>query len=287
MRVEAFFVAAFLALAGPGWSGVGAGSGALDAIRPAPAPLAAQEPSLDAVEERIDRGRISGARDALQTWWEESREGAPSEDRQRALWLRARLTVDPSLARVDYTRLALEHPGGPYSAGALLRLGQAAAAAGRPAEATRHFEQLLRDYPESPHRLEARRWLDRNRASISGLPEGDGAESEPPPTASAEPTPDGAPDGDPEAADRGAGGPYAVQLGAFSTPERAGRFVRSARARGVEGLRIVRVDGSDLVRVRAGAFARRDGAEALRDRFRERGVEAAVVEDADAEQRLR
>lgn len=285
MRREAFVVAVLLALAAPGGSGTG--SGALDAIRPGPERLAAQEPSLDAVEERMDRGRISGARDALQTWWEESREDASPEDRQRALWLRARLTVDPSIARADYTRLALEHPGGPYSAGALLRLGQAAAAAGRPAEATRHFEQLLRDYPESAHRLEARRWLDRNRGSVSGLPQVAGVESEPSPTSSTGEDPDEASTGGAEAAERGAAGPYAVQLGAFSTPQRAGRFARAARERGVEGLRVVRVDGSDLVRVRSGSFASRDGAEALRDRLRERGLEAAVVEDADAEEAVR
>ena len=44
-------------------------------------------------------------------------------DRQRGLWLRAILTVDPLMAGLDFQRLVLEYPGGAHSDEALLRLG--------------------------------------------------------------------------------------------------------------------------------------------------------------------
>lgn len=280
--------------------------------------LAAQDGGLDGVEELIVAGRTAEARDALEAWWESRREAAEGEEWQRALWLRAKLTVDPSLARIDYTRLVLEHPGGPYSAGALLRLGQAAAAEGTPSEAARLFEQLLRDYPESPHRLEARRWLDRHPDSVPGgstvagggedadageddrardsadaregtEADGDGEASEPASTRAAtggEPAADSAPERGGTDPEPGVAGRFSVQLGAFSTGERARVFLRRARERGVEDLRLVRVRGSDLVRVRAGHFDRPEAAAALRERLRGLGLETAIVENADEEEVL-
>lgn len=281
--------------------------------------LAAQDGGLDGVEELIVAGRTAEARDALEAWWESRREAAEGEEWQQALWLRARLTVDPSLARIDYTRLVLEHPGGPYSAGALLRLGQAAAAEGRPSEAARLFDQLLRDYPESPHRLEARRWLDRHGGSVpegavaggdqgadaragedGGARDGDGARagtetdgdaeaSEPASTRAAtggEPPADTARERGGTDPEPGVAGRFSVQLGAFSTGERARTFLRRARERGVEDLRLARVRGSDLVRVRAGHFDRPDDAAALRERLRGLGLETAIVENADEEEVL-
>jgi cell division protein FtsN len=58
--------------------------------------------------------------------------------------------------------------------------------------------------------------------------------------------------------------------------------VETARRRGLEP-RLVRVPGSDLVRVRVGRF--QDGGEAmdLRERLRGMGMEAIIVQDASRE----
>ena len=127
-----------------------------------PLPLAAQA-TLDQVDALIEVGRTEEARIALMSWLEgtpvaeasQRQAGQRRADAQRALWLRALLTVDPAQAAVDYQRLIVEYPGGSYADRALLRLAQAAAAQGDPARARDHLRALLRDYPTSPTRLEA------------------------------------------------------------------------------------------------------------------------------------
>ncbi len=112
-------------------------------------------PALDAVEEHIRSGRFPEAREALEQWWL-GESGAPRQDRQHALWLRARLTVDPALAELDYRRLVVEYPGGEWSDAALLRLAQGAEFRGDSGEAYQYLEVLVRDYPQSALRVEAR-----------------------------------------------------------------------------------------------------------------------------------
>lgn len=285
--------------------------------------LGAQEPGLDTVASLSAEGRVSEARGALQSWWDARWPEASDRERQRALWLRGNLAVDPSAARRDYTRLALEHPGGRHSADALLRLAQGEDVAGRVTTAARHYQQLLREYPDSPHRLEARRWLDEHREEVARAREEGRARAEE--RTAAEPAPEEAPaapdeeelapdeasaapaeeeparEEEPAAPDEeradaadeeepaaeetggGGGGTVSVQLGAFSSVERARTFVRSARDEGITGLRLVRVQGSDLIRVRAGRFPSRESASSLRSRIEERGFSTAVVTDADQE----
>jgi hypothetical protein len=91
-------------------------------VGPGPA-LAQGAGSLDQVESLMSEGRIIQAREVLMAWLDSRLSSASREDRQRGIWLRGRLTVDPSMAEVDFRRLVLEYPGGPYSAAALLRLG--------------------------------------------------------------------------------------------------------------------------------------------------------------------
>lgn len=119
------------------------------------APLAAQDvPTLDRVDSLIAEQSIEAARATL-TEWLAARETRSRADAQRAIWQRALLTVDPEQAAVDYQRLVLEYPGGPWSDRALLRLAQGADAQGDPERARALLAALLRDYPASPARLEA------------------------------------------------------------------------------------------------------------------------------------
>ena len=82
--------------------------------------------TLTEIEALAQYGRSNQARIELMAWWEESSDVASREERQHVLWLRGRLTVDPSEAARDFQRLVIEYPSGPFTAGALYRLAQEA-----------------------------------------------------------------------------------------------------------------------------------------------------------------
>lgn len=254
-------------------------------------PLTSQEPpTLDRVEELARLGRTAEAREVLSAWWVETASGGSRRDMQRAIWLRGRLTPDPAQAELDFRRLVVEYPGGPYSDQALLRLAQAVYAAGDSAEAAAMVERLGREYPTSPVRREAEVWM----ATAGPVPQGvtagrpaspgvDTAAAAPPPTAEPAPVP---PAGEQAAAAAPSSARFAVQLGAFSSRERAETVLRRVAEAGFEG-RLVLVPGSDLVRVRVGAFDTQEGAGAILERLRERGFTAAVARDAHLETPVR
>jgi len=152
---------------GAGCSGALLGMSVTIALWAGAAGLSGQEPTLDAVDSLTARGDVERAREVLTSWWEGAWSDAGRLERQRALWLRGRLTVDPAMARRDYTRLAVEFPGGRYSARALYRLGLEAAASGDLLEAADRFEELAAGYPSSPLRLDARGWLGAHREEIA------------------------------------------------------------------------------------------------------------------------
>jgi hypothetical protein len=210
--------------------------------------------SLDHVEERTAAGELAEAREELMAWWNGPRAGANTGERQRALWLRGLLTLDPSQAELDYTRLVVEHPGGPYTDRALLRLARLAEFRGDAEAARRYYGVLARDYPRSPARDEARAWLSRPR-----------------PAASTE-----------ERVAEPAVGDHAVQLGAFSERSRADALAQTLRAAGREP-RIVTVGGFGLIRVRLGRFESEEDALRLRNELRAAGFEAMTVTDATRE----
>lgn len=227
----------------------------------APSPVAGQgAPTLDRVEELVQAGDHEGARRALEGWWDAAGDRAPRNELQRGLWFRALLTQEGDRAELDYQRLVLEYPGGPYSDLALLRLGHAAHARGNAPEAQAHFDRLLQDYPSSAQRGEAERWLARHRSGGPG--------------------PVAVPSGTPPAAP--AAGAWSVQLGAFSSPVGARDVAERARALGFQP-RLVRTPGTDLVRVRVGQFPAESGARDFLAQVRARGLEATVVGDADRE----
>ena len=120
--------------------------------------------SLNAVESYLAHGRIEEARRVLESWLSTQGNGASRSDRQRSLWLRAKLTVDPSMAELDLRRLVLEYPGGPFSDDALFRLALFADARGELREAQSSFRELARNYPVSPYRRDAERWLAEHEA---------------------------------------------------------------------------------------------------------------------------
>jgi tetratricopeptide (TPR) repeat protein len=240
---------------------------------PAMAPPAAeaQEGTLSRVEGLVTQGRTAEARSELEEWWDDERAEASRLDLQRGIWLRALLTVDPELAEMDYQRLALEFRGGPYSAGALVRLGYAAQARGDILGAAAQFEAARRDYPGSDAAQEADRWFLRWESQLETAR--GRARAEEAARAAAEPRDEYL---------RSEDGRYAVQMGAFRSVERAEVVADRARAAGLLP-RIVGVEGSGLIRIRVGRF---DTSEEATDASREiaaLGLEVAVVTDAHRE----
>jgi cell division septation protein DedD len=249
----------------------------------APARLAGQ--SLERVDSLTARGRVQEARTELMAWLEGPGTAGPSRDEtQRAVWLRGILTLDADQAALDFTRLVVEYPGGPFTDRALLRLGQAAELRNDLAGARRHFEVLARDHPRSPHRAEARGWLDAHPPDQDPAPPADRASpvaAEPAPGTAPGTAPSAGGEPTPAAAARAAGA-YAVQLGAFADSTRAHALAERAREAGFEP-RLVTTPGTDLIRVRVGRFPAAAEATTLYDRLRAGGFEAMVVADADRE----
>jgi len=91
--------------------------------------LQGQGLGLDDIEARASEARLDEARLALELWWESGGDWS-GRDLERALWLRARLTVDPEMAALDYRRIVLEFPRGAYASRARHRLDQMAEAYG-------------------------------------------------------------------------------------------------------------------------------------------------------------
>ncbi|HKK93028.1 MAG TPA: hypothetical protein VJ925_06315, partial [Longimicrobiales bacterium] len=104
---------------------------------------------LDRVAQLGSDGRTADARDSLLAWWDATWDDASRSERERALWLRGVLTLDPVAASATYRRLVVEYPAGAYSEPALSRLGQLSAAVGDTLGASRWFTVLERDYPRS------------------------------------------------------------------------------------------------------------------------------------------
>lgn len=226
--------------------------------------------SLAEVEGLMSGGHIADARTALESWWNLRFNSASRDQKQRGIWLRGRLTVDPSMAELDYRRLVLEFPGGPFSDDALFRIGLSAENRGDLREAQRSFESLVRDYPTSPRVPDARDWLRDHEGAIAALP-----------VVRRAPAPEMPETDDP----LGVEGDFAVQLGAFRSLERAMDLAQDLLADGYP-VRLVRTPGNDLARVRAGRFDSRLRAEALARELSGKGYETTLVTDAGSEERI-
>jgi cell division septation protein DedD len=271
---------------GVGWSGTAGATRAL-----------AQSPTLERIDRLAGAGRVEEARTSLVEWWGSERTSASRVDEQRGLWLRARLTVDPEQAMLDYRRLVLLYPAGPFTDRSLLRLAQAAHALGDQAGARAYVAALVRDHPDAPARRAAEAWLaTAGEASPPGAvtaaaPRAEPGRAEPGRATSVEaerpPTP-ASPvlrASTPELPTPGSVGTYSVQLGAFGDPSRARDVQERAVAAGLDA-RIVRVEGSDLLHVRLGSFTERPPAQEILDRITRLEIEGAVVRDPRPERAL-
>lgn len=250
----------------------------------APGMAGAQTSDLERIDELAREGRTNEARSELLAWWEGGYGGVGRDLQQRALWLRARLTIDPEQAMRDYQRLVVLYPAGTFTDQALFRLAQAAHALGDEAQARAHVEALARDHAGSPVRRAAEAWLrDAGEAvppANTGSATGGGAGS----------AGVGVPAGGAEsgrAADAGVPaegrtGAFSVQLGAFGEEPRARSVFDEAREAGFEA-RLVRVEGSPLLHVRVGLYDERESAQAMFERLARQGLQAAVVRDERAE----
>jgi len=240
-----------------------------------PAAIGGQEPpTLDHVEELARQGRTGEARDVLTAWWSSAGAKATRRDTQRGLWLRGILTTDPAQAELDFQRLVVEYPGGLYADQALLRLAQAAYAAGDSAAAAAYVRRLAQEYPATAARREAEAWL----ATAGPVPPRAGVAERPADTIAA-------PAAAPVAPAASEAGTFTVQLGAFSTVERAQSLLTQLAEKGVEA-RLVRVPGSDLIRVRVGVFDSLEATNAVLWQLRDRGFTGAVARDANREERV-
>ena len=233
------------------------------------APLGAQ--TLEDVDRHLRDGRMQEARTALLAW-EQAVDRPGRIERQRGLWLKGLLTLDPDQAASSYMRLVVEYPSGPFTDRALLRLGMAADLRGDARDAAEHYSRLARDHPSSPLGDEARAWLRAHpeaRAEVEGNAEGGEG-----PSGNRGDSPDGP---------TGAVGVFAVQLGAFSAPDGARALADRARDAGFD-VRTVRLSGDPFYRVRVGRFQERADAEELRDRVRAAGFDATLSANAHQEQ---
>jgi len=255
--------------------------------------LSAQGGELARVDVLISEGRFAEGRTILEGWLDQSWGAASRVEREQGLWLRAVLTIDPALAELDFRRLVVEYPGGSFSDAALLRLAMIARARGDLAGARQYLQILVRDYPESPYRVEARTHLARWEG-VGGTPT---PPPEPPPGPSpvAEPGPASPPlpPLDAAVAERMEiapaalpAGSYTVQLGAFSLESAAQGLATDPRFSGAD-LRVVRIQGNDLVRVRMGTFHSEDDARREVDRLRALGVDAMISADRNREVPIR
>ena len=250
-------------------------------------PAHAQE-SLDVVDSLALAGHADAARTVLESWWGSQRARSSRSDRQRGLWLRAILTVDPRMAGRDFQRLVLEYPGGSHSDEAMLRLGLISAAAEDLPRAARYFRTLMTDYPGSPQRNQAEEWLDEHSVAVEEAEAAareakvDGAEATVPEEAAADAFAEEPQFDSPDRAET-VSGRFAVQVGAFESEARARALMAAVTASGFRA-RMVRVAGNTLVRVRIGAFLDQTGAFELMARVRRRGHDATIAVDVREEE---
>ncbi len=249
-------------------------------------PVAGQRTTLERVEELVRMGRTDEARSGLLEWWESGREDASRRELQRGLWLRGRLTVDPVQAELDFQRLAVLYPRGPFTPQAIFRLAQVAHEMGDEEAARGHVATLVRDHANSSTREEAEAWL---RAAGPSPPPPDApsgaAAATTNPAAEERATLSGEEKPGAEGASPSVGN-YFVQLGAFTEGERAIALYEEVREAAVE-VRVVRVVGSRFFHVRFGRFVERADAVEELERLTAAGISAALVRDGRAEEVVR
>lgn len=259
-------------------------------------PAVSEPAALAAISAHVDAARFDSARAALATWQATHAATAREAERAAADMFAARLERDGVAAQHAWLGLALAHPFGSDAALALLRVGQAALLQGDTAAAFVYLHRLIDDFPGSGHEAEAHLWLSRAQivardrtaacqSARSGLAIAASAEVQGLLRLQQEracSAPSAAAAGAPAAPAAGIGHRFAVQAGAFRARTGADALAARLRRSGHEP-RLVRVTGSELMRVRVGSFPAQAEAVALRNRLRSDGFEAVVVEDGTRE----
>ncbi len=259
-----------------------------------PLQLAGQEPTLDAVEALVREGDTEDARSLIRAWWAAAGPDVQTDEVQRGLWLRGRLTLDPAEAAEDYRRLVDEYPGGPYSDQALLRLALAAEARDDLETAGRHYRALATDYPSRQTGGDAETWLavhgSEGRASPTSVVRVEEAPSQPPAHRAEAPVRADEPETAVAAENRppnsSANGPFTVQIGAYLSAARATRMAERVTEAGFTA-RIVHVPGSPLFRVRVGRFASSAAATPVADSVGTAGFATYITGNAASERPYR
>jgi cell division protein FtsN len=270
-----------------------------------------QRPLLDQVDGAIANGTFSDAR-ALLDEWRRRNPRADQEDRARYHVLSARVTMNADSAEDGYLTVAVNYPTTRVAPEALLRLAQARHMSADTAQAIAYLERMVADYPNAEQLPMAAVWLarltpnSRNNSSLCqklrGIPPGSNPETlsllrtelqrvcgtsvavTPTRPAPTRPARTDAPSESPtQSASSSATGKIAIQVGAFRETSGAREVKAQLERAGITGVRLVRVPGNQLIRVRVGRFANRAAASATLARLANADISAVLVADADTE----
>jgi septal ring-binding cell division protein DamX len=129
----------------------------------------AQDTTLERVQNLINTGRLTEARNTLALW--ERTHGDPTSDaspadRARALYLTGVLSTDPEAAEDAFLNVVLSHPSSAVAPDALLRLGQGLYTVGEHERAIAYLSRLQSDYPPSTVRETGILWLTRAQLAL-------------------------------------------------------------------------------------------------------------------------
>lgn len=284
-----------------------------------PAAAHAQRGLLDHAEARIISGQFPDARDLLERWRRENPRAARSDAEQHAryLLLSGRINTDADSAEYNYLTVAVDYPTARAAPEALLRLAQAHVVRGDTTQATSYLERLLSDYPESELRPLGAVWLARLKAKgqnaqmcevMRGVSAGTnpetieyfkseqkrvcgGAVASTPTRPSTPPAvkakPDSAPAPRPAPVERAVPtGRVSIQVGAYREFSGARGVQRQLESAGFTNVRLVRVPGNQLIRVRIGRYDNRAAAAETLARLANANFSAVLVTDANTETRV-
>ncbi len=175
-----------------------------------------------------------------------------------AMYVQAGLTGDAARAANIYEEIAAQNPNKPIGREALLQLYKLHFAAGDYGTAHREYLQL-RKYPEYA-RLTDPAGLEDSLQTPKALPM---------PVASNPPV----------VTSPSESGSFVVQVGVFSTPENAQKFVKSLEGSGFSGTVFTKMSsGKTLYAVSAGSFSTREEAQAFAENLKSRSIDCIVVQ---------